>query len=125
MSIDLLPETRLLQDCRGPSATEVIPANQPVDIHCVNDGTTETPDVGVATDRALDRDSVKPSENKTSSTSTSNLYADRVAIRIPMPTTRTEPDGEGLQYDLTAEPEPRPSLTVCIQIHFLALIDLH
>jgi hypothetical protein len=106
------------QDGRGPSATEVTPLNQPVDVHCTNDGTTETPDMGVVTDRALDRDSVKPSENKTGSTSTSDLYADRVAIRIPMPTTRIEPGGEGLQYDLeydlTAEPEPRPSLTVCI-----------
>jgi hypothetical protein len=74
--------------------------------------------MGVVTDRALDRDSVKPSENKTGSTSTSDLYTDRVAIRIPMPTTRIEPGGEGLQYDLeydlTAEPEPGPSLTVCI-----------
>jgi hypothetical protein len=111
------------QDGRGRSAAEVTP--QPVDVNCANDGTMEIPDVGVATDRALDRDSVEPSENKTSSTSTSDLYTDRVAIRIPMPTTRTEPGGEGSQYDLTAEPEPRPSLTVCIRIHFLALVDLH
>jgi hypothetical protein len=26
---------------------------------------------------------------------------------------------------LAAEPEPGPSLTVCIRIHFLALVDLH
>lgn len=76
------------------------------------DGTTETPDVGVATDRVLDCDSVRPSENKTSSTSTSDLYADRVSIKIPMSTTGMEPGGEGLQHDLTAQPEPGPSLTV-------------
>lgn len=117
------------QDGRGRSAAEVTPPDQPVDVNCANDGTMEIPDVGVATSRALDRDSVKPSENKTSSTSTSDLYTNRVAIRIPMPTTRTEPGGEGsqydLEYDLTAEPEPRPSLTVCIRIHFLALVDPH
>jgi hypothetical protein len=110
------------QDGRGPSAAEVTPPNQPVDVHCTNGGTTETPDVGVAADRALDRDSVEPSENGTSSTSTSDLYADPVAIRIPI---RIEPGSEGLQYDLTAEPEPGPRLIVCIRIHFLALVDLH
>jgi hypothetical protein len=107
------------QDRRRPSAVEVTPPDQPVDVHCANDGTTEITGVGVATDRALDRNSVKPSENKTDSTSTSDLYTDRVAIRMPMPTTRTEPGGEGLQYDLeydlTAEPEPRPTLIVCIR----------
>jgi hypothetical protein len=110
------------QDGRGPSAAEVTPRDQPVAVHCANDGTMETPDVGVATDRALDRDSVKPSENKTGSTS-DLYYTDRVAIRIPIPTTRIEPGGEGLQYDLTAQPEAGPSLTVCIRIHFL--VDLY
>ena len=116
------------QDGRGPSVAEVTPPDRPAGIHCANDGTTETPDVGVATDRALDRDSVKPSENKTGSTSTSDLYADHVAT-VPMPTTRIEPGSEGLQhdlqYDFTTEAEPGPSLAVCIRIHFLALVDLH
>jgi hypothetical protein len=116
------------QDGRGPSAAEVTHPAQPVAVHRANDGTTETSDVGVAIDRALDRDSVKPSENKTGSTSTSDLYADHVATRIPMPVARIEPGGEGLQcdleYNLTAE-EPGPSLTVCIRIHFLALVNLH
>ena len=111
------------QDSRGPGAAEVTPHGQPVEIHYTNNGTTETPGVDIATDRALHRDSIKPSENKTSSTSTSDLYADRVAIRIPMPTTRIEPRGEGLQYDLTAEPEPGPSLIVCINPFPLIFID--
>lgn len=113
------------QDGRGPSVAEVTPPDQPVDIHCTNNDSTETPDVpvGIATDRALDRDSIKPSENETSSTSTSDLYADHVAIRIPMPTTRIEPRGEELQYDLTAEPEPGPSLIVCINPFPLIFID--
>ena len=117
------------QDGRRSTAVGVTPPNQRVDVHCANDGTTEIPDVGVASDRVLDRDSVEPSENKTDSTSTSDLYTNRVAIRMPMPTARTEPGGEGLgydlEYDLTAEPEPRPTLTVCIRIHFVALVDLH
>jgi hypothetical protein len=102
------------QDGRGLSAAEVTAPDQPV---AADDGNTETPDVGVATDRASDRDSVKPSENKTGSTS--DLYTDRVAIKIPMPTTRIESGGNpSLQYDLIAQPEPGPSLTVCIRIHF-------
>ena len=59
------------QDGSGPSAAEVNPPgppDQPVAVQYANHGTTETPDVGVATDRALDRDSVKASENKTNST---------------------------------------------------------
>ena len=111
------------QDGRGPSAAEVTPPGQPVGIHCTKNDTTETPDVGVATNRALARDSFKPSENETSSTSTSDLYADRVAIRIPISTTRVEPRGEGLQYDLTAKPEPGPSLIVCIYPFPLIFID--
>lgn len=84
---------------------------------------TGTPDLGpatkVATDRASDRDSVKPSEKKTTSTSTSDLYADPVANRIPMPATRIESGGNpSLRCDLTAQPEPGPILTVCIQVHF-------
>lgn len=101
------------QDDRGPSASEVIPLDQPVDVHCASNGTTEK--VGVATNRVLNSDSVKPSENKTSSTSTSDLYTDRVAIKIPMPTTRIEPGSNGLQYDLTAEPEPGPNLTEIVR----------
>jgi hypothetical protein len=110
------------QDGRGPSAAEVTVPDQPV---AADDGNTETPDVGVATDRASDRDSVKPSENKTGSTSTTDLYTDRVAIRIPTPTTRIESGANpSLQYDLTGQPEPGPILTVCIRIHFwLSLIS--
>lgn len=109
------------QGGKGPSAAEVTVPDQPVAVN-----NTET-DVGVATDRALDRDSVKPSRNKTGSTSTSDLYTDRVAITIPMPTTRVESGGNPSlqQYDLTAQPETGPSLTVCIRIHFMALVDHH
>lgn len=107
------------QHGRGPSLSEVTPPDQ---LAAGADGTPETPDVGVATSRVLDCDSVRPSENKTSSTSTSDLYADRVSVRIPMPTTGMEPGGEGLQHDLTAQPDLGPSLTVCIRTHLFDLL---
>jgi hypothetical protein len=100
------------QEGREPSAAEVTAPDQPV---ATNDGNTQT------LDRASDRDSIKPSENGTGSTS--DLYTDRVAITIPMPTTRIE-SGFSPQYGLTAQPEPGPSLTVCIRIQFLVLVDL-
>ena len=115
------------QDGRGPTAAaEVTPSDQ-VAVHRANGGTTDIPDVGVAADRALDYGSVKPSENMTGSTS--DLYTNRVAIRMPMPTARVESGGgEGLQHDSTAQPELGPSLTVCIEsISWLLsiFIDMH
>ncbi len=98
------------QDRSSQCVVEVTPG-QPESVH----GIAGARDVGIAND-------LDPSEHKTSSTS--DLYTDRVAIRLPMPTARIGPDGEGLQYDFTAQLQPRPSLTVCFSesISWLSLI---
>lgn len=96
----------------GPIVAEVTPPCEPEDaVHPANYETAGTHDAlvttGVSTDQPSHRDPVNPPETKTGSTS--DLYTDRVAVRLPMPTAMIESDGKELRYDLMARSEPRPS----------------
>ena len=94
----------------GPIVAEVTPPEPEDAVHPANNETTGTHDAlvtaGVSTDQPSRRDPVNP---QTEAGSTSYLYTDRVAVRLPMPTAMIGPDGEELRHDLMARSEPRPS----------------
>ena len=103
------------QDGRGFSETEVNPLDQPEDaVHVANDNTAGTHEVLITI--GIVTEPVDPPESMTGSTS--DLYTN--PVRIPMPSARTEPEGEVLQYDLTTQSEPRPSMSVSFRVQPLA-----
>ena len=103
------------QDGRGFSETEVTPLDQPEDaVHVANDNTAGTHEVLITI--GIVTEPVDPPESMTGSTS--DLYTN--PVRIPMPSARTEPEGEVLQYDLTTQSEPRPSMSVSFRVQPLA-----